>query len=58
MRMSRLGGAPAKGIWISSFGSRANEKDGSRMPDIPCGENQQETGMKKNVRGWHNGLEA
>ena len=58
MRMSRLGRAPTKGIWISSLGSRATERDGSRWNDIPRGENQQEASMKERERGWHNGLEA
>ena len=58
MRMSCLGGAPTKFIRISSLESRAAERDGSRLPDTPRGENQQEAGMKERDRGWHNGLNS
>ena len=57
MRMFYLGEDPTKGIWISSLGSLATERDGPRWPDIPRGENQ-EAGMKEREFGWHNGLEA
>ena len=45
--MSSMGGATAKGIWVTLPGGLAAERVGSRQPNSPRRENKQEAGLKK-----------